>query len=786
MVTNDPKYDTDAVNLRFLNKRMSEEKESSNKELSFYGKNFSSPPNPPYYKGWTYTSNDKIYRCINDRKIGNFNESDWIIIYNGKQNKLISENFLYLSEIELIEQSDGKIETFYQEEDPSKDWQTTTDKSIHEGDYWRTKKDNVYYSYVYTKFVTNPITYGWVEIQVPLSIFNTIMGHRNIFISIPETYQKDDFLKISNDDMKNYFSADLSIGTFLYAKKDNSIFEESDWELKDDEMSLKSMLSYYSTTEEINKILEVTNKEIQSDIVKSKESITAYVKEEYTEKTTTEKIKKTVDANGKLIDEIRGSESSETTFKNLAQLTLELDQIMQKISKTIDLTNTVENIGYCEILNAAEGNLLELNIKGSFSILFPSNNLFPSKLQKLKNNYLTVEHEDNTISQIKLPIIKMRKLGEIEDEFVITTDKTYLIKRIGITEQNIEYVLPEEEIIEYDLLTVPLKEGRNKIYMWSFQDSVLNFKATYCIKNEFTNLFATKIEMATKILETSEGILMETARQIETATGTEELIAKINMKPGEIDMTGTVTANGNTKINTDGTFEAVNGKFKGHIEAESGSFKGDILLDNGGKIVSENGLMTNLIYPGTVSSSNFIITGDFSNLGFSILRETYDSNYNPIGVVCKKDQISFSFCLPKSFIITEAKIFLQHIPMRHYANDGYTVSYDRMGYSRNLRLYKKENISYRQVNYVGDVPENINSSLIEIPSAFGSTGFNPSSSGLQSTESIDIKNYIKTNGVNNLIIQSANTVPSNTDSAREQTGACMATLQIIGYTKFDL
>ena len=319
----EPKYDNEQITYGFLKKVLSKNLEETSKEQKHYSKSFSSPPDPPYYIGWTYTQNNKIYRCIKDRLLGSFSIEDWVVLYDEKQSNLIAENFLFLSEIELVNQLDGKIETFYQDNDPAIEWNTSVLKSNHENDYWRTKADGVYHSYIYTKMATNPITWDWIEINVPICIFDTINGHKNIYTTIPEEYIKNDFLKIMNEKMLKHFSDfEYQIGDYLYAKDSNNTFNASDWIKKEDELSLKSLQSYYYTTDEINKIIEIVNAGIETDIKKSEDSITAYVKQSYTEKTTTEEIKKKVDANGKTIEEIKGVNTTEIPTLNLSQLSI--------------------------------------------------------------------------------------------------------------------------------------------------------------------------------------------------------------------------------------------------------------------------------------------------------------------------------------------------------------------------------------------------------------------------------------------------------------------------------
>ena len=203
----EPKYDNEQVTYGFLKKVLSKNLEETSKEQKQYSKSFNSPPDPPYCRGWTYTQNNTIYRCIKDRLLGSFSIEDWVVLYDEKQSNLIAENFLFLSEIELLNQSDGKIETFYQDEDPAIEWNTSVLKSNHENDYWRTKVDGVYHSYIYTKMATNPVTWDWIEINVPICIFDTINTHKNIYTTIPDEYIKNDFLKISDICIEKYYMA---------------------------------------------------------------------------------------------------------------------------------------------------------------------------------------------------------------------------------------------------------------------------------------------------------------------------------------------------------------------------------------------------------------------------------------------------------------------------------------------------------------------------------------------------------------------------------------------------
>ena len=74
---------------------------------------------------------------------------------------------------ELTSEINKKVETWYQDSDPSVDW---TDKSIHEGDLWKDTRDNK--EYIYRSGV-------WVEMAVPDEVFDQIDGKAQIFVNTP-------------------------------------------------------------------------------------------------------------------------------------------------------------------------------------------------------------------------------------------------------------------------------------------------------------------------------------------------------------------------------------------------------------------------------------------------------------------------------------------------------------------------------------------------------------------------------------------------------------------------
>ncbi len=76
---------------------------------------------------------------------------------------------------ELTSEINKKVETWYQNSDPSVNW---TDKSIHEGDLWKDTRDNK--EYIYRSGV-------WVEMPVPDVVFDQIDGKSSVYVTQPTT-----------------------------------------------------------------------------------------------------------------------------------------------------------------------------------------------------------------------------------------------------------------------------------------------------------------------------------------------------------------------------------------------------------------------------------------------------------------------------------------------------------------------------------------------------------------------------------------------------------------------
>lgn len=140
----------------------------------------------------------------------------------------------------------------------------------------------------------------------------------------------------------------------------------------------------------------------------------------------------------------------------------------------------------------------------------------------------------------------------------------------NISEQNVSLKLNTDDIFvldeafEEDLgtLNINLEEGNNVI---TIKDYNAKIKAKYVIKNVYTDMYATKVEMSSSITQTAKSIESEVRKKV----GNDEIISKINQSAEAlrilaklIDINGVISANGNFKVNTDGTIECTNAKIK--------------------------------------------------------------------------------------------------------------------------------------------------------------------------------------------------------------------------------
>lgn len=176
-------------------------------------------PKPPYDIGdlWTQGSNGDLMRCKVARASGSYSVDDW-----EKASKYTDDSSLDLfingvfkdSLNSLKTQIDGKIETWYQPNDPSVKWIKTEEKAEHEGDLWHNTSDNT--QWIYKSGI-------WQPQSIPNELLDKIDGKSSVYMVQPKPpYYEGDLWVTTNSEGK------ASLKTSTVNRVDGN-FDASDW-----------------------------------------------------------------------------------------------------------------------------------------------------------------------------------------------------------------------------------------------------------------------------------------------------------------------------------------------------------------------------------------------------------------------------------------------------------------------------------------------------------------------------------------------------------------------------
>lgn len=243
----------------------------------------------------------------------------------------------------------------------------------------------------------------------------------------------------------------------------------------------------------------------------------------------------------------------------------------------------------------------------------------------------------NEKKEYEIDIEELRTRRNVYDSIVITREEAYVLRKLVLSDLQVLSELPEPIKEPLNNLKIELFEGDNYIYL---VDMIGNkFYAEYLIKNDFTDMYATKNEMNAAISNTAQSIELSVNQKLTSYATNEELENKvtelngtIEAKAGEInlevskkvnneDLTGANIAlrlNNDTseaqinadKINLNGAISA-NGNFKidtnGNMACNNATF-------NGGKI----DLISNSSNPAFNVKGNDNSSGYFSSRDISI------------------------------------------------------------------------------------------------------------------------------------------------------------------------
>lgn len=131
-------------------------------------------------------------------------------------------------------------------------------------------------------------------------------------------------------------------------------------------------------------------------------------------------------------------------------------------------------------------------------------------------------------------IEELRVKGDVFDSLNIEMDRTYVTRRLSLSEYGVLSVLDEPIIQELTEVKIELFEGDNYIYLMDMQGN--KFYAEYLIKNDFNDIYATKNEMNSAITQTATEIELKVNQTLEGYSTTEEMNTAIQLSAQSINL----------------------------------------------------------------------------------------------------------------------------------------------------------------------------------------------------------------------------------------------------------
>ena len=196
----------------------------------------------------------------------------------------------------------------------------------------------------------------------------------------------------------------------------------------------------------------------------------------------------------------------------IANINLELGQIQQEVSNIELLTREIEGEDEITLQDCYEGQLLELHVYGNntaFKQLFVSNDLIVNDdVIIYGDSRIVITNNLNEQSVFELNVKDvLRQNGDVCDEYIYRGGVANVIRRIN-KDGTIKETPEIENLGTYEIL---LSKGINKI---KIQNYSAKMKAKFAVQSDYTDVFATKVEMNSSIRQTAEEINLEVSKKV--------------------------------------------------------------------------------------------------------------------------------------------------------------------------------------------------------------------------------------------------------------------------------
>lgn len=195
-------------------------------------------------------------------------------------------------------------------------------------------------------------------------------------------------------------------------------------------------------------------------------------------------------------------------------ITADIDGLASKVSTLADLTNDITGIQSVALANCVEGEVVELHIYGNNTVfkyqylsddLYLSDNLLLGKDKSII--IITDENGNKTYFDLGIEEV-LRQRGDIRDEYILKDGQAQIIRRIN-KDGTIKDNETTEDLGEFHIL---LPKGNNTLEIKDFSASIY---VKWAVQNEYTDIFATKVELNTSITQTSTSIMTEVNKKVD-------------------------------------------------------------------------------------------------------------------------------------------------------------------------------------------------------------------------------------------------------------------------------
>lgn len=273
--------------------------------------------------------------------------------------------------------------------------------------------------------------------------------------------------------------------------------------------------NYYTKTE--------TNSQIQQTANSITSSVSASISEAKQE---------AIDSANSSTDDKLQNYSTTTEMNSVIEQ--KANEITTRIDEMQDITETVSGTKIITLQNCVPGALLELHIYGNNQVfkylypsddLYPSNNLYPYGDSRIVVSGSDGESEESTSVDIyELGVTDvLRQNGSTRDEYVLKDGKAQVIRRINKDGT----IKATEEIEDLGEFFIELKDVENVIEIKNYSAEI---EAKYAIQNDYTDIYATKVEMSSNIKQSAEEINLTVSKKV----GKDEVISSINQSAEEV------------------------------------------------------------------------------------------------------------------------------------------------------------------------------------------------------------------------------------------------------------